>query len=148
VNNLRFPTLLSLALLATVVAAVTAEEPATETGYSIDLAIDNTLGTFLVDGEGMTLYYFATDVPGSGASACYGTCAERWPIFFADEIEVPAELEQTDFNGIERDDGTIQTTYKGWPLYRYFEDEAPGDVKGQGVGGVWFVVSPENVPSE
>jgi len=109
-----------LALLATVVAAVTAEEPATETGYSIDLAIDNTLGTFLVDGEGMTLYYFATDVPGSGESACYGTCAERWPIFFADEIEVPAELEQTDFNGIERDDGTIQTTYKGWPLYRYF----------------------------
>jgi predicted lipoprotein with Yx(FWY)xxD motif len=90
----------------------------------------------------MTLYRFATDLPESGKSACYDICAERWPPFFADEIEVPAELEVTDFNGIERADGTFQTTYKGWPLYYYFEDEAPGDVKGQGVGSVWFVVSP------
>jgi predicted lipoprotein with Yx(FWY)xxD motif len=148
VKNLRIPTLLALALLATVAAAYASDESAPETEYTVNLATDEALGTFLVDGEGMTLYRFATDVPGSGASACYGTCAERWPAFFAQEIAVPAELEQTDFNGFERDDGTIQTTYKGWPLYYYFEDEAPGDVKGQGAGGVWFVISPENVPSE
>ena len=141
-KNLRFQTLLALALLATVVAAYAYDDPATETEYTVNLATDGTLGTFLVDGEGMTLYRFATDVSGSGLSACYDDCAERWPIFFAEEIAVPAELEQTDFNGIVRDDGTFQTTYKGWPLYRYFEDKAPGDVRGQGVGGVWFVVSP------
>ncbi|KQC12276.1 MAG: hypothetical protein APR56_06820 [Methanosaeta sp. SDB] len=135
-------------MLATVVGAYASEEPATETGYTVDLATDEALGTFIVDGAGMTLYYFATDVSGSGASACYDTCAERWPAFFADEIEVPAELEPTDFNGIVRDDGSIQTTYKGWPLYYYFEDETPGDVKGQGAGGVWFVVIPENFPPE
>jgi len=145
---LKFATLLALALLATVVAVYASEESAPETEYTVDLASDEALGTFLVDAEGMTLYRFATDVPGSKVSACYGTCAERWPAFFAAEIAVPAELEQTDFSGIVRDDGTIQTTYKGWPLYYYFEDEAPGDVKGQGVGGVWFVVSPDDIPSE
>ena len=41
-----------------------------------------------------------------------------------------------------RDDGTIQTTYKGWPLYLYFEDQVPGDVLGHGLGGVWSVVAP------
>ena len=151
---MRFQTLITLALLATFLGAYATEEPATETVseteivYTIDLATDEVLGTFLVDGEGMTLYRFATDVPGSGKSACYGSCADRWPPLFADVIEVPAELDVTDFNAIKRDDGTFQTTYKGWPLYYYFEDEGPGDVKGQGVGGVWFVVSPESVPTE
>jgi len=151
---LRSKTLIMLALLAAVVGAYATEGPATkagsetETGYTVALATDEVLRTFLVDGEGMTLYLFKNDVPGSGKSACYGSCADRWPPFFADVIEVPPELDVTDFNGIERDDGTLQTTYKGMPLYYYFEDEAPGDVKGQGVGGVWFVVTPEGVPSE
>jgi predicted lipoprotein with Yx(FWY)xxD motif len=43
----------------------------------------------------------------------------------------------------DRTDGTVQVTYNGWPLYYYEEDKAPGDVVGQDVGGVWFVVSAE-----
>ena len=27
-----------------------------------------------------------------------------------------------------------------WPLYRFAGDAAPGDINGQGSGGVWFVV--------
>ncbi|MGC9514166.1 MAG: COG4315 family predicted lipoprotein [Methanocrinis sp.] len=145
---MRFVTLLALALLATAVAAYASDEQAAEIEYTVQLASDEALGTFLVDGEGMTLYRFASDVPGSGASACYGGCAELWPVFFAEEIAVPAELDVTDFNGIEREDGSIQTTYRGWPLYYYVEDEAPGDFKGQNAGGVWFVVSPDDLPSE
>ena len=40
-----------------------------------------------------------------------------------------------------RKDGTLQVTYNGWPLYYYEKDKAAGDVTGQDVGGVWFVVS-------
>ena len=40
-----------------------------------------------------------------------------------------------------RTDGTVQVTYNGWPLYYYVKDKAPGDVTGQDVGGVWYVVS-------
>ena len=141
-NYLRLMTLLTLALSATITFAIASEDQADENGYTIKLAYTEDLGTFLVDGEGMTLYRFANDVAESRTSACYDTCAEIWPPFFSDVIRVPEGLTDTDFNGFEREDGAIQTTYKGWPLYRYVEDLAPGDVKGQGVGGVWFVVSP------
>ena len=43
----------------------------------------------------------------------------------------------------ERTDGTVQVTYNGWPLYYYEKGKAPGDVTGQDVGGVWYVVSAE-----
>jgi predicted lipoprotein with Yx(FWY)xxD motif len=36
-----------------------------------------------------------------------------------------------------------QMTYNGWPLYYYIKDKAPGDTTGQGVGGTWFVVPPD-----
>lgn len=143
---MRFVTLLALALLATAVAAYASDEQAAEIEYTVQLASDEALGTFLVDGEGMTLYRFASDVPGSGASACYGGCAELWPVFFAEEIAVPAELDVTDFNGIEREDGSIQTTYRGWPLYYYINDYNPGDVRGQGMGDVWFAAGPDLMP--
>ena len=44
---------------------------------------------------------------------------------------------------ITRDDGSTQVTYNGWPLYYFQDDAAPGDTNGQGLGGVWFLVSPE-----
>jgi predicted lipoprotein with Yx(FWY)xxD motif len=44
---------------------------------------------------------------------------------------------------ITRDDGSTQVTYNGWPLYYFHEDVAAGDTNGQGVEGVWFLVSPE-----
>jgi predicted lipoprotein with Yx(FWY)xxD motif len=44
---------------------------------------------------------------------------------------------------IIRDDGSSQVSYAGWPLYTWAQDEQPGDVTGQGVQEVWFVVSPE-----
>lgn len=139
---MRLATLLALALSAIAVLASAAEDLSDDAANTVGLASDEALGTFLVDGEGMTLYRFADDDPGSGTSACYDACAERWPVFFSDEIRVPEGLEEIDFQGFLREDGVIQTTYKGWPLYRYFEDKLPGDVRGHGLGDVWFVVSP------
>ena len=46
----------------------------------------------------------------------------------------------------ERDDGAMQVTYNGWPLYHFGGDQAPGDRNGHGVGDVWYVVSPEGAP--
>ena len=33
--------------------------------------------------------------------------------------------------------------YDGHPLYTFVEDKAPGDVKGEGKGGVWHVAKEE-----
>ena len=40
-------------------------------------------------------------------------------------------------------DGTKIVTYNGMPLYYWVKDMKPGDTTGQGVGSVWYVVSPD-----
>jgi predicted lipoprotein with Yx(FWY)xxD motif len=101
------------------------------------------LGTILADSQGKTLYYFANDVPASGASSCNGQCAVVWPVFSSDTIKVSSPLDLADFGTITRTDGTKQTTYHGWPLYYYQADTKPGDVKGENVLDVWFVIKPD-----
>ena len=39
-------------------------------------------------------------------------------------------------------DGSMQLTLDGWPLYTFAGDSAEGDTNGQGVNGVWWVLSP------
>jgi predicted lipoprotein with Yx(FWY)xxD motif len=102
---------------------------------------DATLGAILVDARGFTLYTFANDTPGSGASACSGACATNWPPLTAGEPTagdgVTGELAT-----IERDDGTTQVTYDGAPLYFFAGDNAPGDTNGHEVGNIWFAATP------
>ena len=40
-----------------------------------------------------------------------------------------------------RDDGSVQVTYNGWPLYYFAPDRGPGDARGQNSGDLWYVVS-------
>lgn len=101
------------------------------------------LGEVLVS-DGMTLYVFTEDT--DGVSTCYEGCATTWPPLLAPaegEVEVGGDLDAGLFDTSVRDDGTSQVTVDGQPLYFYAPDEEPGDVTGQGVGGVWFVVGPD-----
>jgi predicted lipoprotein with Yx(FWY)xxD motif len=100
---------------------------------------DTTLGKVLTDANGMTLYFFVTDLAGQGVSTCYGNCSRIWPIFSVNNTIVSFPLNASDFSSINRTDGTKQTTYKGWPLYYFASDTTPGDVKGENVLKVWFV---------
>jgi predicted lipoprotein with Yx(FWY)xxD motif len=43
---------------------------------------------------------------------------------------------------IQTADGERQITLNGWPLYYFAGDEKPGDVNGQGVNDVWWVLTP------
>jgi len=144
---------LLLAVTATLIIAGCAQQqvqPSSTqaTGQAADTirVANSTLGTILVDAKGNTLYYFANDVPGSGASACTAQCAVLWPVFSAGTIQVSYPLNAADFGTITRADGTNQTTWKGWPLYYYASDSAPGQVNGENFQKIWFVVKPdENV---
>ncbi|MDR3590554.1 MAG: hypothetical protein P4N41_12950 [Negativicutes bacterium] len=107
--------------------------------YTVMTAQTPGLGNYLVDSQGRTLYYFTKDVP--GASTTMGQVAANWPAFYAGQIVVPSNLDATDFGMITRADGMKQTTFKGWPLYYFVKDMADGDVKGQNVNSVWFVVN-------
>ena len=41
----------------------------------------------------------------------------------------------------------MQATYASAPLYRFAADKAPGDTNGQGVGGIWFVMTASGSPA-
>jgi len=114
--------------------------------YTVMTQNKNPFGNYLVDSRGMTLYYFTNDVKGGGSvqpkSNCSGQCLVNWPAFNANNIIAPSLLKNSDFSTIQREDGTEQIAYKGWPLYYYIQDKKSGDTLGDGVNGVWFVVKP------
>ncbi|OGG12511.1 hypothetical protein A2875_04530 [Candidatus Gottesmanbacteria bacterium RIFCSPHIGHO2_01_FULL_46_14] len=91
-------------------------------------------GTYLTDPKGTSLYTYTKDT--AGVSNCSGQCLANWPAFTTPSV--PASLPDN-MGTITRDDGTIQFTWKGMPLYFYVKDQAPGDVTGEGVGGVWYL---------
>jgi len=51
-------------------------------------------------------------------------------------------------NSRARTDGSMQVKAGNWPLYYFKNDAAPGDINGQDVGDVWYVVSPTGEPIE
>ncbi|HMA04850.1 MAG TPA: hypothetical protein VKO45_02875, partial [Methanomicrobiales archaeon] len=116
----------------------TIQTPAAPAGYTVKLG-DTSLGKVLTGADGMTLYFFITDLAGEGVSTCYGSCASFWPVFYASTISVEPPLRASDFSSITRTDGTMQTTYKGRPLYSFANDKRPGDVKGENVLKTWYV---------
>ncbi len=102
---------------------------------------DPAVGSFLTDAEGNTLYLFTPDTT-PGESTCYDDCAAAWPpLAPAEGMTLPAGV-PGELTTIERTDGTQMVAYNGIPLYYFVRDEQPGDVNGQGVGGVWFIVPP------
>ena len=97
---------------------------------------------FLVDQQGRTLYLFTSDTQSSGASACTGDCLTQWPpLIVSGTPQAGTGVDASLLGTITREDGTLQATYNGWPLYTYSGDMAPGDTSGQGVNGSWFLVS-------
>jgi predicted lipoprotein with Yx(FWY)xxD motif len=104
---------------------------------------DSSLGRIVVDGKGMTAYYFTKDKPGSGTSACTGECLATWPAITTTAATPSATGVTGKVGTITRPDGSKQLTVDGRPVYTYSPDTQPGDVKGQGVAGLWYVLRPD-----
>lgn len=131
---------------------VGAAEPVEEAagGEPEDAALDLVLGTtdlgeVLVDGDGMTLYLFTEDPPGE--SVCVEDCLAAWPpLLVDDEPQAGTGIDASLVGTVEREDGAVQVTYDDAPLYTWAADQQPGDVSGQGVEDVWFVVAADGSP--
>lgn len=165
---MRLPRLLPALTLTVVVAAATAcgddgndttDDTAADTAD--DAAVDRPgaapsrtdpvvgvgtteLGDVLVDSSGLSLYAFLTDM--NGQSSCYDACAKAWPPLLIDGPDLPDGLDPAVFSVTERTDRTHQLVAGDWPLYTYVQDAAPGDITGQGSGGVWYLVAPDGQP--
>jgi len=142
---------ISIVIIVVVVIAIGAyaifhksPKPATtNTSQSKTVAVNNSVvitktnssvGSYLADTSSKTLY---TDGTGSvGVSNCSGPCLAAWPVY-QDEgsiTNLPAGI-----STIKRsDNGEMQYTYNGMPLY-YFASDSKGRVTGNGVSG--FVVA-------
>ena len=126
-----------------------------QTTFAVTLSNNATLGSYLVDKDGYTLYFFSDDY--KGINTCPGGCAAIWPYFYAGSLtqeNLGNGLDIADFDTINVN-GVTQTRYKGWPLYYYAPAqggayggvtnvrEAPGAVGGEAFGNVWFVAKPD-----
>ena len=143
-NKAILRSLLTFACIATLAVMYTGcdDEDSTPSNESnVTITEHATLGSMLVDGEGMSLYFFTRDVDGQ-TSTCTAGCLDVWPIFFAEEIKAGAGLDASDFTNITRADGEKQTLYKGWPLYYFVSDGAAGETDGEGVDDSWYVAKP------
>lgn len=122
----------------TTAAQTTTTAAPVETG-TVLAAADSALGEIVVDDEGFTLYVFIPD--DGGDSTCYDDCASAWP-----PLEGPAvaagSVDAALIGTSPRTNGAQQVTFNGWPLYYFARDAVPGDVAGQGLNDVWYVISP------
>jgi len=113
-----------------------------EGGTTVMVGKSDTLGSFLVDSKNMTLYLYTKDTPNT--SNCYDKCATAWPPLLTTGSPIPGTgVDDSKLGTTKRTDGSMQVTYNGWPLYYYVKDSKPGDVTGQNVGSVWFVITPD-----
>ena len=108
------------------------------------LALRNSpLGQILVDGSGRTLYLFEADK--NGMSSCYSDCASVWPPLLAKGTVNGADgINQSLLGTTTRNDGSVEVTYNGHPLYYFVSDKQAGDTTGQAItsfGADWYVLS-------
>lgn len=100
------------------------------------------MGQVVTDNKGWVLYRFDRDSAKPPTTNCVGDCARVWPpAITAGKPELQG-VAVDKVGTVSRQDGTKQITIGGWPVYRYIGDKKPGQWKGQGVGGTWFVVTP------
>jgi predicted lipoprotein with Yx(FWY)xxD motif len=100
------------------------------------------LGSVLTGADGKTLYLFTKD--SDGKSACGASCVGNWPPLTVAAGAAPSAGSGVTgaLSTITRDDGSMQVTINGHPLYHYAADKAAGDTNGQGVKDIWFAVTP------
>ncbi len=132
---------------ATTAAPVPTEAMSTSGEAQVNTA-DTSLGTVLVDGQGLTLYMLTSDT--SDQPACVDACLTAWPpLVTSGQATAGSGAQASLLGSLTRADGSVQVTYNGHLVYTFKGDHAAGDVAGQGktgFGGTWYVLSPDGNP--
>jgi predicted lipoprotein with Yx(FWY)xxD motif len=116
--------------------------PPAQGSFTISAITYGGIGTYLAGPTRLALYTFDND--SAGSSSCTASCAETWPpltIAMGETPSAPASVPR-ELGTLERDDGSLQVTYDGKPLYYYSGDGALYDTTGDGVAGVWHLARP------
>jgi predicted lipoprotein with Yx(FWY)xxD motif len=99
-------------------------------------------GKVIFDSRHRALYLFAADQ--GATSSCYGNCAKAWPPLLTRGAPTAGPgLTPGLLGATRRNDGAMQVTYAGHPLY-YFAGDHGSVIECQGAnsnGGFWYVVN-------
>ena len=112
-----------------------ADQPETGEMGSLNVAQDPIYGEHLTDVEGRTLYIYTGEDDGFFVG-------EGWEAVTATDDDLPGSGVDAALMGEIERDGVRFRTYADRPLYRYSGDTEPGTITGQGMDGIWWVVSP------
>ena len=127
-----------------VTAAPTTAAPVATTAAAASQALStasSALGTIVVNGNGLTAYYFDYDKPNAGVSACKGSCLQAWPPITTTSASPTVQGVTGKVATIADPSGGNQITIDGRPIYTFAQDTKPGDLNGQGAQGVWHVIA-------
>lgn len=122
-------------------SAPASSAPASAAASELKVA-ESKVGQIVVDAKGMSVYYYTKDTKDSGTSACTGGCLAAWPPVTTTSAMPSAEGVMGTLGTITTPDGKKQVTINGMPIYYYAKDKAPGDITGQDVNKVWYLVAP------
>jgi predicted lipoprotein with Yx(FWY)xxD motif len=103
------------------------------------------LGLIALDGAGRILYRSDADANNPPVSRCTGECTQRWVPVTLPEGQEPDLLgiKPEQIGTLRREDGTLQVTLAGWPLYTAPSDQRNHDGTGaNGAEGTWFAITP------
>jgi predicted lipoprotein with Yx(FWY)xxD motif len=139
--------LLALGALAACGGGAYGTAPSSSSATTVKVA-SSSLGSILTDTRGTTLYYYTADP--KSHSTCSGQCAVNWlPLLQPNFGLLEAPSGSPTGAGLSgrlattaRSDGGRQVTYNDRPLYTFSGDKKPGDLAGQGIGGLWFAATP------
>ncbi len=136
-----------LATVALVSAFAVSAALAAHLGLTLGASSNPTLGEqVIVSSQGRTLYALSPET--SRHLLCRSSeCLRFWPPLTVGSSS--AKLKngpgvQGRLGILRRSNGTFQVTLRGEPLYRYSQDRAKGDARGQGIesfGGKWHAAT-------
>jgi predicted lipoprotein with Yx(FWY)xxD motif len=121
--------------------SATTQTSSSSSNAAVVKSASSSLGTILVDSQGMTLYRLSGEQNGKficTSSACLGV----WHPLIAPSGGAPSG-EVGSLGTVKRPEGTMQVTYKGMPLYTFAQDKQAGETNGQGIKdvGTWSVIT-------
>ena len=142
------PRLLAMLVVVAAVTGLVASAQAAP-GAAARLSVRSSeYGKTLFGPSGKVVYVFGGDR--GSTSRCYGVCATAWPPLLTSAAPLAGSGVQARLLGTtKRQNGTLQVTYNGHPLY-YYEADKVGKVMCQHAtmhGGLWLIIKPNGQPN-
>lgn len=143
----RLSSLASVAAMVGLLLAVVVTVALAATVPTVKSASNATLKeTVVVNGQGRTLYALSPET--THHLLCTSSeCFNHWPPLTVRSAKVKLKAGPGVHGALgvlRRSNGSFQVTLRGLPLYRYAEDHAKGDAKGEGIesfGGTWHAIT-------